>query len=500
MTASPDRLALYDRIDAALVAAGQHPTTPFWREQTRRFYLHPTATREIDRVGRGGAKSTHGIRVALVEMLSPWAIPPGERHFFAWVSENVDEAAQRPRQIEEALRILGIRCERSGNTVEIEGTRTGFKAFACRVGAVSGFRCIGFLADEQAKWKAADSSANPAGEVVASLRAMTITHPGAREWHVSSPLSTIDFHAEQFELGDTEQQITGYAATWTANPSVTEDDCRRKEPNERIFNREYRAIPQAALSSAFDAEAIAHAFRAPPEGYTAGRPVGLIDAARGGGDDSTFAVARWCWPPSPEPEFLLVERYHPALGGKYRDFVYDEQGRPTRNPKYDATTAPPPVLQFTDVGGFDAATLRRTSAANVIATQARLFASRGVTHTIGDQFESYLAASEFARHGLRHTSLAWSNDSKTSAVERIRRWMIEGRLVLPEHTKLRTQLSTFQEKVTPTGLLTFSGRGVASDDYVALVLLAAAADAEHMIPQAPYAPRSVRNLTNLPSR
>jgi hypothetical protein len=271
VTASPDRLRFFRSLDDRLEPRGYHRHTAFWNELAERSYLHPTAHRTVVRAGRGSIKSGTAIDFATVELVAvQWKVPPGERHYFAWVSENVEEAAQRPRQIEAKLRALGVPCTRTGNTVEIEGLPLGFKSFACRVGAVSGFRCIGFVCDEEAKWRNADDRPN-AREVVASLRAMTITHPEAREWHLSSPWSKDDYHFEQIERGDSEHQIVACAPTWVANPSVTEADCRAKEPDERTFLREYAAIPSDAAFENWFGDAIDRAREsAAMPGYLAG--------------------------------------------------------------------------------------------------------------------------------------------------------------------------------------------------------------------------------------
>jgi hypothetical protein len=113
------------------------------------------------------------------------------------------------------------------------------------------------------------------------------------------------------------------------------------------------------------------------------------------------------------------------------------------------------------------------------------FKRLGVTHVIGDQRESFLLTSEFGRQGLRFTPLAWSNQNKIDAVERIRRWLREQTLVLAPHDRLRSELLGFQERITPTGYLTYGARGSSHDDYAALVMTAAMAEAEGYIPSSP---------------
>ena len=61
----------------------------------------------------------------------------------------------------------------------------------------------------------------------------------------------------------------------------------------------------------------------------------------------------------------------------------------------------------------------------------------------------------------------------------LRRWLADGRIVLPQHVKLRSELLSFEEHVVAaTGGLTFRARGTGHDDYVSLLLTAAMVDSE----------------------
>lgn len=185
-----------------LAKAGFPEGLAWWDFQAKRFY-DSGAKRLGARVGRGGAKSTNMVDFGINETLyGDWKIPEGEVHYFAYVSQNKSEAGQRIRQIAARLRALKIPFDQSGDEIVLRDMPRGFRVFACQVGAVSGFRCFGFAADELAKWSNADHSANPAAEVIASLRAMTVTHPAAHEFFVSSPLGITDLHYEIIERGN----------------------------------------------------------------------------------------------------------------------------------------------------------------------------------------------------------------------------------------------------------------------------------------------------------
>jgi hypothetical protein len=240
-------------LDARLVRAGHHPLTERWRETLAAFYGHPTAKTLVAQVGRGGAKSHTAVKIALNEALNgDWDVPPGEIHYFAFVSASKEEAAQRLLLIQSFLSALKLPHETSGDTVHLVGKRVGFRVFAQSVAAVSGFRCIGYCADECAKWRSASTAKNPASEVVTSLSAMTITHPAARSLLISSPWSTQTYHYKRVVLGDTAHQLVMQAASWHANPAgISERTAREKSDSEGHFRREYLAVASATLEDGF---------------------------------------------------------------------------------------------------------------------------------------------------------------------------------------------------------------------------------------------------------
>ena len=250
------------QLDAKLEKAGHYGLTPFWRETAGKLYLHPTARTLVARVGRGGAKSFTSAKFGVNEVLAgEWDVPLGERHYFAFVSRLKDEVSHRRLILESFLRAVGVPFDTAGDEIALRELPLGFRFFACSVASASGFRCIGYVADEVAKWESTDGYKNPAAEVIASLSAMCITHPQARQFLVSSPWSTDDHHAERFDRGDTRAQVTAWAPSWIANPSITEQQTRDLEPDERIWSREYAAEPGVAVSSAFDPEDVAACFR-----------------------------------------------------------------------------------------------------------------------------------------------------------------------------------------------------------------------------------------------
>lgn len=461
MTASPKRLQFFRSLGSLGATKGFHGHTAYWDGRGERIYLHPTARRDIEQVGRGGIKSGTALDFAATEMVAgDWAVAPGERHYFAWVSENVEEAAQRPRQLETKLKALGIPCEHVGNTVELVGLPIGFKAFACRVGAVSGFRCIGFVADEMAKWRSADDGSNPAREVVASLRAMCITHPEAREWHISSPLSKLDYHYEQYAQGDNEIQVVSNAPSWIANPGITEQQTRAAERDLRIWAREYAAIPQAARLAAFSFGLVDRAF-APRAELELGEKVMVLDPSSGGQssrDNFTWAICAWGSDRFPDDGYVRNAK---------NEIVRFSDGTPMKYPAYrgwkERGTPHLRVIETGCIKGGFGGSITGDEIADHLAVIAKRHNVR-VVHS--DPREVVFLGSAIEKRGLKFHKHDWSASSKAAAVTLLRRWLADGTLWLPaEATEMRSELLSFEEKVTPRapiGLISKGSRSVAS--------------------------------------
>jgi hypothetical protein len=245
-------LARYDEVDRKLVAKGFPPTSPWWRDTIERWY-RSGKRQAVLRVGRRGGKSSSLSRLAVVEALyGHHHIPPGDIGVGAVISTRNDEAGARLTTIAAILDALGVAHKPWGKGVDgikLVGRRLGFRVFSASVQGVSGFTAIFVLCDEVAKWKDKDTGANPASEVLKSVRPTMATQPESRIVLSSSPFGMVDAHFDAFEEGETDLQITSHAATWEANPSLTEAETHVLEPDEGAWLREYKAVPQAELES-----------------------------------------------------------------------------------------------------------------------------------------------------------------------------------------------------------------------------------------------------------
>ncbi len=237
-------LDVLEELERRLIAKGFPPMSPWWRDTVRRFY--ESAKRQlVGRVGRRGGKSSTLSRLAVLEALSgDFVIPPGDVGMFAIISVDRQEASRRLRTIRAILDALEEPYDERGQTIELRRRAVIFAVFTASISGVSGPTCIGALCDEVAKWHDADTGANPATEVLASLRPTLLTQPSAKMFLSSSPFGKLDAHAKAYDEGDTARQMVAHAPTWVANPTVTEQQTHEEEPDEAVWSREYAAIPQ----------------------------------------------------------------------------------------------------------------------------------------------------------------------------------------------------------------------------------------------------------------
>lgn len=481
-----DLFAAFERLDEKLVAAGFHRTSTFWRATVERF-LHSGRRTAVWRVGRRGGKSSTLCRLAVVlALFVDHPIPAGDVGIVAFVSTRRDEAAARLFTIARILDALGIRYEPRGDALDVVGRPIRFQVFPCTIAAVSGFTSIAVIADEVAKWRDAETGSNPATEVLAALRPTTATQPHARIILSSSPLGTEDAHAVAFDRGDTETQITAFAPTWIANATITEAATKELEPDERVRLREYGAVPSASVNAAFDVEHVSAAYRDVPERVQHGERVLVIDASSGRNDDFTGAILSWAWT-RPEPEFEQVPKH--TLGGAIWTWAVkrDARGEPIKNPKYSGEQ-PVAFLHVEAMTSFRGSFHEMISGRSVVAALAEFARRYNVRFVHGDQRESLMLTAEWERLGFRYLTHTWTNPAKVQAVEIVRGWFRDRRIVLPggdEGERLRRELLAFRETITPSGYLTYAGRQRAKDDRVALLLTAAMADAMGGLPGSP---------------
>lgn len=448
------------RMDDALVKRGILPLSDRWRAELSAWYSSGAPVHAVE-AGRSSAKSVASAKGLTCEtVFGGWKVPAGERHWAINVSVSHEEAKARLGQIEAYLRALEEPFERSGDQVLLTNRPLGFWSRAARIGALSGPRVVAWAVDEAAKLSD-DTGANPAAELVASLKAASAYHPGARGRVYSSPWTTSGYHFDLIQAGTTRRTYVSRGPTWEWAPWITEAQTREIEDDERVWRREYAAIPMPAASAAFDEDAIDRIFtpRVPADvvrvhgSVQKATPVLILDPSSGRKDAWTWAIASW---------------------------AIDDRG---------------PFLYVDTIGARKGAFWRQTSASEVVAELVALARSRGVSRVFADQREAFMLESAFQEEGFSYTPIAWTNANKIEAVEGLRRHMREGTLHVIEHDDLRRELRAFEEKPTPSGSFTFAGRR-SGDDHVALLITLLLADRAHGLERA-YADSPTLTLRDL---
>jgi hypothetical protein len=405
--------------------------SPWWVDTLTRFYSSP-ARQLVLRCGRRAGKSSTLTLVACLEaVFGHHAIPPGELGLIPIVSVDRTEASARLRLVETILRALAVPYTRSDDTIELTTRPIAFRVVTASISGTSGFTSVFVLADEVAKWRDRDTGANPATEVLASLRPTTAT-TGARMVLCSSPMGPDDAHARAFDEGETPHQQVAHAPTWIANPQLSEAATRALETDERIWLREYAAVPQASRLAAFDVGAIDRAMM-PRDFVTRARPIIILDPSSGRSDAWTWCTAGYAT--GPQGTCLHFGDFRAVTGKFWQQVSGDE-------------------------------------IVNRVVAYAR---ERGITSVHADQRESLMLSSAFSAAGLAYNVHTWGNANKTDAVERLRRMLKEGSLSCDRDEDLRRELLAFEERTTPSGSLTFGGRRE-HDDRVALLITGVIAD------------------------
>lgn len=277
---SPCPIWCIAEIDRRLVAAGWDPITPFWWDVIRRSRGYKNV---VIRGGRRGKKSTHVCIIAVSEALNPkHKEPPGDIAYFGIVSAVKDQAVDRIRTCAKILDVLQIPHKALTERITLSERNIGIRAFVATLKGVVSFTAIGLLCDEMARWQDPDNGANPAREVMGSLKPTMATMKQSTAWYVSSPWATLDLHHEMFERGTTRSQVVFYAPTWEMNPNLTEEETHALEEDEATWEREYKAIPMSGDETKFFSASFVDACALASAG-------GMVDRTAAGGD---FAFRR----------------------------------------------------------------------------------------------------------------------------------------------------------------------------------------------------------------
>ena len=428
-------LTCYREMDARLVRAGFPATSPWWLAELEAFY---NAGRRVlvARVGRQGGKSTTMCRLGVAEALyGRHNVPHGTLATAAFVSVDRKEATDRLVTIQKLLAALGVAFVplEGGRGIRLTGKPITFRVYTATISGVSGGTCIFACCDEVAKWRDLRTGANPATEVLASLKPALVTMPRSKLVLISSPLGRLDLHAKEYERGETETQATAYAPTWVANPSVTEEESHVLEANESRWKREFLALPleedEEGLLTALLLDRSTRAemvvARAPGHSYVAA----MDPATRGDAWTLVVATRRW-------------------VGGRLMRSV-------VRAKEYHGTSTAP-----LDPGA-------------VLADIARELAAYGLTTVYSDQASADALRSIGRNVDLTVVISPATAQNKLTRYESLESWASAGELELPPDPQVRADLLAVVKRLTPNGFtIALPRTGDRHADYAPAITLA----------------------------
>lgn len=303
-------------------------------------------------------------------------------------------------------------------------------------------------------------------------------------------------------MGDV-QIITAQAASWIANPGITEEQTIALESDPRIHRREYGAIPSNAVGAVLPPEVVERFFLPRPFA-TSGEYFGLLDFSKLRKDRITTAVASWVTP------LVVCPEFDPAGGPEGRaywcheycgndpDYI-GENGMPTKpawadrcyiqrpNGTREPWTPPKPERAFLKIHEIDAIEggfFDHPPADEVVANISNAFKAWGVSTVFGDQYEAWSLASHFAHNDLTLLEYAFSPVNKPKAVAHMARWFQSDSARSVPHDGMRKELLAFSEVFTPSGV-TYRAKGSPSPDFVSLLLVCALGDIDGQLPGSP---------------
>lgn len=403
-------LGRYDEVDARLVRAGFPPTSAWWRATFERWYRW-RARQLVVRAGRRAGKSSSLSRLGVVEALyGAHAIPPGDVGVVAVISTTRPEAGERLRTIRAILEALGVRYRPADHGIELVDRPIAFRAHTATVAGVSGFTAVFVLCDEVAKWRDADTGANPATTVLASLRPTLASQPRARIVLSSSPLGTLDAHFDAYAVGETDFQTCVHAPTWTANPTITEAETHALEPDEQAWAREYAAVPQAEVESSLLTSALIERATRPAMG----------DVAR-----------------------LVGHHYVAAM---------DPATRANAWTLAIATRGPDGVRRVVAAREHRGSVSRPLSPRAVFADWKPLLESYGIVVVATDQWACDALADLAIEAGLALAPEPWTSTSKAEAYEALLKHAQDKLVEFPRDEAVREDLLGIRKKLTRNGV------------------------------------------------
>ncbi|MGA2451599.1 MAG: hypothetical protein ABTD50_23320 [Polyangiaceae bacterium] len=469
----------YTHVDRKCVAAGMPPTSLPWLNALREFWLSG-AFRMVVRKGRQvGASTIIFPRVCVTTALfCQYKGSPGTRITIGCSSTRQKESDERLYNAEHAFAACGTKVRRRDDALEIGDTPIIVQSFPATSDIARGPNVLMWWEDEMPAWYDRDTAVNPASERDGAIVPACVSHENARIYSIGTPMGDDDFHARLVAQSDTQSQRVFVGPSWHWRPELTEERCREIQPDPRLFNREFAAIPQGAVCAAFEGELVDESHQPLPYATTeVTNRICVIDAADlDGGDNCEYAAGEAVW----------VQKYvHPDDYFQWKPAINSRGEVSGKCPVRDANgaivvrqpEALPPVLCLRRVWGERA---RAISSVDILDRIAHACRTRGIQLVAGDQHDAYSNMGALQQRGLTFVKRAWTAENKTAAVAFLRRLFIDGRVLLDpdcdpdDWQTLRRQLTGMQETIS-NGSIRIRAKSGSLSDRASLLIGAALA-------------------------
>lgn len=391
-----------------------HALPEYWLVELARFF-DSGKRQSVWRIGRRGGKSSTVCRIVCLEAYyGDHSWPDDDEGVVMIISADQKQAKQRLRSCAVILREMKIVHEQTADELRFRNARgqsVVIRVHSASIASVVGCTCICAVLDEVSRWGENDRTGNPSEAILESLVPTMATQPNAKIFMISSPMGEDDLHAKSFAEGETAFQTVHFAPTWEANPTLSEEYCRDTlAKTDRIFKREYAAIPQGAFEHGFyDFQALTSASDKDRDPEPV-RPSG-------------YAYAMACDPGFLHDCFAYALAHAEIVDGRTRvvlDYYTELRAPVTPDVAIDIASG----MRKLWPGGF------------------------GI---VGDQASGALLTSEFAKKGVMYVVDPWTAASLIEKHSAVRDLLSNGALKLPKWGALQKQLAKLGVKITGGG-------------------------------------------------
>lgn len=307
----------------------------------------------------------------------------------------------------------------------------------CHAASARGSAVAVIIMDEAAWYQGRDGSPLDAKEIYDALSPSTAQFSERRVLILSTPRWSTGWYADmctRAASGRFPDMRTWHAGTAEMNPSISPAFLEAERVRDPVsYRREYEAEFDSGIGAVFEGELIHAAVREaerlpaiPGVRYSL-----AIDPAYTG---DTFAAIVGHTEPSGRVVVDVVQGWHGTKGA--------------------------PVIQD-----------------RVLDELALLAAAYNGAEVLTDQYGAQPILQGMATRGLSVSERPWTNESKVDAVTAVRRCLYAGRLEIPPHRALVSELASLEQRPTPSGRPRIAAPGGQHDDYV-MALLALVSELE----------------------